>query len=121
MEIMRDAALLAIASGTTDHQRFHMSKERISYLSSCCDFYAGNVAEISTWGAAYANLCTAPFPDWIEAVDGIMRQEDSVPEYDQVELVLMKDGKGKPMFAQFKSAVITFCSQNLFFFKMNKY
>ena len=112
---VRDAALLAVASGTADHQRFHMSKDRITYLSSCCDYYAGNVADLASWGSAYANLCTAPFPDWIEAVDGIMRQEDSVPEFDQVDLVLKKDAKGKPMLGQFKSAVITFCGQDHFF------
>jgi len=108
---VRDAAKLAYATGTRDHQRFHLSEDMEYVLSAYCDKHAGNLGDKSKKGLAFKTLNELPLDEWIKTVDAMMRINFKVPEFDKLELDLMKDEKGRPSLDAWRAAWIIFEQQ----------
>lgn len=108
---VRDAAKLAYATGTRDHQRFHLSEDMECVLSAYCDRYAGNLGDKSKKGQAFRNLNERPLDEWIKTVDEMMRKAFKVPEFDKLELDLLRDDNGRPALDAWRAAWIIFEQQ----------
>ena len=111
---VRDAAKLAYATGTRDHQRFHLSEDMEYVLSAYCDKYAGNLGDKSKKGQAFRTLNERPLDEWIKTVDTMMRRAFKVPEFDKLELDLLRDDKGRPSLDAWRAAWIIFEQQENF-------
>jgi hypothetical protein len=66
--IVREAAKLAISSGTRDHQKHHIHEDVRVVLSATCDYIAGNADEETLDGEAYKILDALPLDKWVTAV-----------------------------------------------------
>ena len=69
---MREAAKLAYASGSKDHQKFHIADEMCQVLSAICDKYAG-VTVKEKYGHAFSALNARPLDELIVGVDEMMQ------------------------------------------------
>ena len=112
--VVREAAKLAVASGTRDHQIHHIHEDVKLVLSATCDWYAGNSGNKSAHGEVYRTLQALPLEAWIDTVDTIMRKSENKPENDLVDLVLGKDRENKPMIGSFKTAFVKYMNQDNF-------
>jgi len=110
---VREAAKLASATGSRDHQKFHVADEMNQVLSAICDKYAG-VTTKERYGQALTALNAKPLDDWIKHVDSMMRLEFNVPIFDTIDLTLKADSDGRPLLDEFKTAVILFSNQEKF-------
>ena len=112
--VVREAAKLALASGTRDHQIHHIQEDVKWFLSATCDWYAGNSNNKAAYGEAYKQLQELPLGAWIDTVDDLMRKSENKPESDLVDLVLGKDKNNNPMIVAFKSAFVKYMRQDNF-------
>jgi hypothetical protein len=108
---VRDAAKLAYATGSRDHQRYHLSEDMEYVLSAYCDRYAGNLGDKSKKGQAFKYLNERPLDEWIKTVDAMMRKVFKVPEFDKLELDLLRDDKGRPALDAWRAAWLIFEQQ----------
>jgi hypothetical protein len=108
-KLVRDAARLAQATGTHDHQKHHITEEMRQVLSAYCDKFAG--AKRENYGKALLVLNAKPLGEWITVVDSMMRKEFKIPVFDELDLVLKKDHKGRPLLDEFRANFILFANQ----------
>ena len=112
--IVREAAKLAISSGTRDHQTHHIHEDVRLVLSATCDFLSGKRGHEVVEGEAYKTLQAMPLDKWVATVDAMMRKIENKPEADLVDLILGRDKAGKPMLSSFKTNFVKYMSQEHF-------
>ena len=110
---VREAAKLAHATGTCDHQKHHISDEMRQVLSAYCDRYTG--AQKNEYGKAMRVLDDLPLIEWIQMVDSIMRLEFKIPVFDSLDLTLKKDAGNRPMLEEFRVNFILLSNQENFY------
>ena len=113
--LVRNAAKLANATNTADHQRNHLSEDMNSVLSAYCDKYSGNIADKSLKGIAFRNLNEKPLDVWITTVDYMMRDLFNIPEFDKLDLDLKKDEQGRPALDDWRASWIIFERQENYY------
>ncbi len=70
--VVREAAKLALASETRDHQMYHIHEDVRLFLSATCDWYAGNSNNKSAHGEEFKKAQQLPLGEWIITVRSIL-------------------------------------------------
>ncbi len=109
---VREAAKLAMSSGTRDHQGKHIYEDVRMVLSATCDYLTGNSGNLAREARAFQLIQEMPLDRWVESVDAMMRKIENKPDEDLIDLVLSQDKAGKPLLNAFKTNFVKYINQD---------